>query len=230
LNFDYTYIALGDFLVFEPMIIVTNTVFFALCILYYRRLSKFGHDYARQVAVFMLLLGISSIFGATGHAVHYQLGPYFFKGVVFMMNAFSLLAIYYNFRFTYTYATINSTQKRWVNFFVMTWVSVLLITSLVNQDFTLIKVHAGIALVYCLIVHAITVRSRNERGSMLIVVGIILSFLSIIVHTFRIMIGEWFNHKDIAHVLMIATLVLMFKGARLNMLQRGVTEQQAPAV
>jgi hypothetical protein len=30
--------------------------------------------------------------------------------------------------------------------------------------------------------------------------------------------------------LMIATLVLMFKGARLNMLQRGVTEQQAPAV
>ena len=70
MKFDYTYILLGHFKVYEPMIILTNAIFFILCLMFYRRLSLFNHEYARQVAVFMLMLGMSSVFGAIGHSVH----------------------------------------------------------------------------------------------------------------------------------------------------------------
>src|SRR5688572_24818365 len=143
---------LGGIKFYEPMIILTNTVFFILCLVYYRRLSRYNHEYARQVAVFMLTLGTSSVFGAMGHTAHLQLGEFFFKSVLFFMNAFSLFAIYFNFKFSYAYHTGDRPLKSWLNAVVIAWVMILLVLSLVIGDFTIIKVHAGIVLLYCLFV------------------------------------------------------------------------------
>ena len=209
------------------MVMFTNTIFFTLCLIYYRRLSRFNHDYARQVAIFMLTLGISSMFGAIDHAVHEQFGDTFFNIILFFMNAFSILAIYFNFKFTDTYASADRPQKPWVNYVVMTWVMVLLILSLFIADFTIIKIHAGIALIYCLIVFM--KRMKREQGSRIIAYGILISFLSILVHSLHLMISIWFNHKDIAHVFMIITLVFMYKGTVLNLRRMNVAESPVTA-
>jgi len=140
------------------------------------------------------------------------------------MNAFSLFAIYFNFKFTYTYASGDRPQKAWLNYLVIAWVLVLLVLSLLLGDFTIIKVHAGIALLYCLVVFMKGMKRRKEKGSALIVYGILISFLSILVHTFHVMISIWFNHKDLAHVCMIITLILMYRGTLLNLRQMGVEE------
>jgi hypothetical protein len=228
LNFDYTYIAFRGFLIFEPMIIVTNSLFFILSLIFYRRLSLFTHPYAGQMAMFMLLLGISSCFGAIGHAVHYQLGERFFKIVLFLMNAFSLLSIYYCFRFSLTYSDPYRDPDKRVIFAVIAWVAVLLVSSMLNGNFTLIKVHAGIVLFYCLVVHVRSIiRRANEQGSMLIIYGIIISFLSILVHTIELSLDEWFNHKDMAHVLMIISLIVIYKGARKNITHLGPDRPEA---
>ncbi len=204
------------------MIILTNSIFFILCLLYYRRLSLYESEYARQVAIFMLTLGISSIFGAMGHSVHLQLGDLFFNSVLFMMNAFSLFAIYFNFKFSYTYDLGSRPPKRWLNTLVMVWVCLLLVLSLIISDFTIIKVHAGIALLYCLFVFIKAMIRRKEKGSALIVYGILVSFLSILVHSLHLSFSIWFNHKDIAHVFMIITLVMMYKGTVKNLEAIGV--------
>lgn len=215
LNFDYTYIILFGFKIFEPMVLATNSVFFALCALYFARLKKVDHPYSRQMAWFMLMLGSSSLFGSVGHAVHLQLGEVFFKIIVFLMNALSLFSIYFCFRAAYTYINLNREPSKKYIYLVMAWVLILLIASGIQGNFTVIKIHAGIVLLYSLIVHYIVYRRSQDKGSSLVVIGILISFLPIIVHSLKFSIDEWFNYKDLAHTIMIISLNVIYKGASL---------------
>jgi len=213
MNFDYTYIILFGFRIFEPMVIVTNALFFTLCALYFKRLNKSAHPYAIQMGWFMLMLGTSSVFGAIGHAVHMQLGEIFFKTVLFIMNAFSLLSIYFCFRAAYTYINLNKTPSKKYVYLVMAWVLMLLIACGIQENFALIKIHAGIVLVYSLIVHYLVYKRTQDVGNKMVVTGILISFLSITVHSLKLSIHEWFNHKDLAHVIMIVSLIVIYRGA-----------------
>jgi hypothetical protein len=218
LNFDYTYISLFGYPVFEPMVILTNVVFFSLCAYYFNRLNKFVHPYAKQMAWFMFLVGISSCFGAVGHAVHYQMGGFFLKAIIFLMNAFSLFSIYFCFRGPYTLYNVNREPSRIYIYLAMVWVAVLLVFSAVKGDFTIIKIHAGLVLLYSLIVHFLVYKRNSRSGSAWVVTGIVISFLPIIVHTLKLSFHEWFNYKDIAHVIMIVSIMVIYKGVRLNAL------------
>ena len=197
------------------MVLVTNTVFFILCALYFKNLNKVRHPYSKQMAWFMLMLGTSSVFGAIGHATHMQLGNVFFEIIVFLMNAFSLLSIYFCFRSAYTYMNLTRNPSRLYIYVVMAWVLVLLIACGMQGNFLLIKIHAGIVLLYSLIVHYLVYKRIDDKGAQLVVVGILISFLPIIVHSLKFSMNEWFNYKDIAHVIMIISLVVIYKGAYL---------------
>lgn len=213
MHFDYTYIILFGFKIWEPMVLVTNIIFFTLCATYFSRLTKFEHHYSKQMGWFMLMLGTSSVFGAVGHAVHDQLGETFLKIIVFLMNAFSLFSIYYCFRAAYTYINLEKEPAKKYIYLVMAWVFMLLVVSGVIQNFTIIKVHAGITLLYSVIVHYLVYRKTNDKGSQLVVCGILTSFLPIVVHSLHFSIDEWFNYKDIAHTIMIIALIIIYKGA-----------------
>lgn len=170
------------------------------------------------MAWFMLLLGISSCFGAVGHAVHYQLGMTFFRIILFLMNAFSLFSIYFCFRAPYTYVHLDQEPPKKYIYLVLTWVILVLIASAVIGDFLIIKIHAGIVLLYSMITHYLVYKRTNEPGSSIVVLGIFISFLPILVHSLKFSLHEWFNYKDIAHVIMILSLAVIYKGVRLNSL------------
>ena len=159
------------------------------------------------------MLGISSVFGAAGHAIHMQLGEDFFKIILFLMNAFSLLSIYFCFRAAYTYINLEREPSKKYIYLIMAWVLILLIASVIQGNFTIIKVHAGITLLYSLIVHYLVYRRAQDKGSLLVVLGIFISFLPIIVHSLKLSIDKWFNYKDLAHVIMIISLLVIYKGA-----------------
>lgn len=196
------------------MVILTNITLFILSAYFFVKLKNSEHLYSRQMAWFMFTLGISSCFGAVAHAVHYQLGEPFFKTAFFLTNAFSLISIYYCFRAAYTYYT--DSQNKYVISFVLIWIAALMVLSLMKGEFLLIKIHAGIVLIYSLSVHYLVYRKTRERGSRIIVTGILISFLSILVHSVKFSFGEHFNYKDIAHVIMIITLILIYRGVLLN--------------
>lgn len=201
------------------MVIVTNSVFFALCAYCFKQLRAFDHPYAQQMSWFVFLLGISSCFGAIGHAVHYQLGEFFFKIILFLMNAFSLFSIYFCFRAPYTYLHLDKDPPKKYIYMALIWVIMVLIASVIVGDFIIIKIHAALVLIYSLITHYLVYKRTDDAGSALVVSGIGISFLPIIVHSLKISINEWFNHKDIAHVIMIFSLMVIYKGARLNALK-----------
>ena len=165
---------------------------------------------------FILLVGISSCFGSIGHGVHYQLGTVFFKIILFLMHAFSLFSIYFCFRAPYTYSHLNKTPSKLYVYLVLLWVIAVLIVSGIKGDFVIIKIHAGAVLLYSLIIHYMAYKKTLEKGSALVVTGIGISFLSIIAHSLHFSFHEWFNYKDISHIIMIFSLMVIYKGVHLN--------------
>lgn len=216
MNFDYTYITLFGFILFEPLVIFTNVIFFLLAWYYFVQLKKFQNAYSRQMALFFVLLGISALFGAIGHGAHYQLGYPFFNGVLFLMNAFSLIAMYYCFLGPFTYYKQGNSLHKIYQLILIVWIVLVLVFCSVLKNFAVIKVHAGIVLTYSLVVHWKMFLRFRHPGSKWVVIGILISFLPIIVHSLKLSVGEWCNHKDIAHVLMIISMAVIYKGAVQN--------------
>ncbi len=215
MNFDYTYITLLGYKLFEPMVLLTNGIFFLLTLYYFIRLRN-NPPYLQYMRLFLFLLGVSTLFGAVDHTVHYQLGTSFFNIVLFLMNAFSLVAMYYCFLGPYTYLHPDVKLKKSYNTFILFWIGLVLILSAWIQNFVIIKVHAGIVLLYSLVVHWRMYKQFRHEGSKWIVIGIFAAFLPILVHSLKLCPGEWFNHKDLAHVLMIASLIIIYKGVAIN--------------
>lgn len=213
MKFDYTYITLFGARVFEPMVLLTNLVFFSFSWYFFSRLRKFDNEYARHMSLFIFFLGISSIFGAIGHGVHYQMGFFFFTVVLFLMNTFSLLAIYYCFLAPFIYMRgIDNRSKMYLNA-VRIWILALIALSIISGDFLIIKINAGVSLLYSLILHFQAHKTRSESGNRLVVLGIAISFVPIIVHSMHISLHQWFNYKDLSHVIMIVALVVIASGA-----------------
>lgn len=163
----------------------------------------------------MFMLGTSSLFGAVAHSVQSQLGDAFLRVVILIMNALSLISIYFCFLAAYTFFNLGKIPSKKYIYFVKAWIFILLLVSAVQGNFLLIKVHAGIVLFYALMVYYFVYRSNPERASGGVVVGILISFLPIVVHSLKISFHEWFNYKDIAHVIMIVSLIYIYRGARL---------------
>ncbi len=218
MKFDYSYIVLFGRPVFEPMVILTNVIFFLFCLFFSRELKKVKHDYALHMSRFIIFMGISGLFGAIAHAVHFQLGDLFFKTIFFISNVLNLLAVYYCFRATYSYTHLT-TQSYNINFvrFISMWIIALIGLAFVQNDFVIIKINAAMVLVYALVVHYQAYKRREEKGSAIVVTGISISFFSLIVHSLKISLHEWFNYKDIAHVIMIISLIVIYKGIALNL-------------
>lgn len=216
MNFDYTYITVLGYQIFEPLVFVSNSILFSVTLFSYLRLKVLAHDYAKHMALFFVFVGTSSLFGAVCHMVHYNLGETFFDIFFFIMNALNLLSIYYCFRAAHFFVVEKRPRAQKIVNFVTAWIVILLVYSLINNSFLLIKLHAGLVLLYSLIVHFIAARDRTETGSRVVVTGILISFTSFIIHSKKISFHEWFNYKDISHVIIIISLIIIYKGAIAN--------------
>jgi hypothetical protein len=99
---------------------------------------------------------------------------------------------------------------------VTSYILIALICCIVAESFLLLEINGGIALLYALAVHYRSYKVNREAGSRLVIIGIFVSMGSIIVHLAKVSFHEWFNQKDLAHVIMIVALIFLGRGALLN--------------
>ena len=217
MNFDYTYFPFFGFKIFEPVTILTNAFITIFCFYSFFKIKKIKNSLAKDWATFFLLIGLSSSVGSIAHGAHYQLGMPFANIVIFLMNAISLIAIYFCFKATYTYLSLNKLRpKKYVNYFVIVWIIILLILTFINNNFLLIKIHAGIVLTFSIIIHFLGYLKKH-LGSGWVAFGILISFASIAVHSLKLSISDWFNYKDISHLIMLTATIYMVKGVLLKL-------------
>ncbi len=214
MNFEYTYITLFGFKLFEPVTILTNSIIAIYGVFAYLRFTSFNHVISKYWGMFFLLMGISTLTASVTHGVHEQLGNAFMRITWFLANSVSFLSIYYFYRATFIYFNMEKENTTKIfNYIAIIWMATLLVITIFLNDFLLVKIHAGIVLVYSLIVHLITYKNKRA-GSGYIVAGIIISFLAIVVHSLKFSFGEWFNYKDISHIIVLASMICLFKGVK----------------
>jgi len=199
------------------MTIVTNLLIFIFSIICFKNLTKYTHLYPRSWAWFVLLVGISSCFGSTAHAVHLQAGKLFFDIVFYIMNALSLASIYFCFRGPYVLYTHGKKEpNKNVMYLVIAWIAALLTFTLFKNNFLIVKINAGIVLLYSFIVHLMVYNRTKEEGSKFVTIGISITFIPIIIHSLKFSIHEWFNYKDISHVIIFIALLVIYKGVKIT--------------
>lgn len=171
------------------------------------------HPYSKQTALFVLFMAISSCFGSAGHAIQHQLGILFFKLILFISHSLTFASIYFCFRAAYTLYTANKKANPIILLIILISFCVIVIFSTLTANFILVKIPAGAVLIYSITVHFLSYK-KNISGAGQVVIGILISFTSIIIHSFKISISEWFNHKDIAHLIIAFSLIFMCEGAK----------------
>lgn len=230
MNFDHTYITVFGKIMFEPVTFFLNNGIALFCIFAFFSIGKHRSILSKNWAWFFLLIGLSASMGSIAHSVQYQLGDIFIRWVIFLVNGLSLLAIYFCFNAAQLQSSpLKQGRAKFVKLAVIFWILILLSITFIQNNFLLIKIHAGIVLTYSLLVHLIT-KASKEQGSSLIASGIFISFLSIAVHSVKYSFSEWFNYKDISHTIMIFSLIIIYSGVILKLKDRAKISRVSSAV
>lgn len=222
MHFDYTFVNLFGFTLWEPMVAVTNLLMFLIGIFVFQKLKRAGLPYALHMGRFLVLIGIASVFGAVAHGIHHDYGLVVFNAVVYVANAISLMSAYDCF------AATEELRKRGKNSTLAggrllkglrAWLLLMLLVTLLWNNFLIVKIHAGVILLYSLVVHARAWRRDADKGSALVVAGYVVSLLSILVHSLHLSLHDYFNHKDLAHTLMIVSMLVIYRGVGVHVAQ-----------
>lgn len=160
--------------------------------------------------LFFGTLAVSTFTGGVGHLLRVYTGTnlllcsWLLAGVAiffFEMNAMSLIA--------------NRRLRLLLSAFLVVKLIVFVIYTLVYGNFTGVKIHAALGLLFVVFfIHLISFLRFHASGSVFIMIGIVLSTLSAFVHSMRFTISErWFNHNDLSHVIVLVSLFILYQGA-----------------
>ena len=197
----------------EPVTVFTNVLISAFCLYFYLKLNHVGNDakLKKYWRLFFLCFGISAILGGIAHGFKPYFEPHFFYYVWLSMNLSGIVIAYFLLRTNLEFANPKKHKKVFFHFLIVFLTGLFTYITLSTNNFLSVKINGGIAVLISLITHFQTYR-RGLPGSGYISFGFAFSLLSIVVHSTQYSISEWFNYKDISHVIMNISLYFIFIG------------------
>jgi hypothetical protein len=197
----------------EPITFLTDLLITTACIIFIGLIRKKAPSppSIHPWQWFFATLGLASFLGGVGHLLFLYIGPN-------LLLASWLLSGFAIFIFERISISLISRQvlRTGLTIFISCKFIAFVIFSLVYRSFTGVKVHAalGLLLIVLAIHTANFIRSRSS-GSVWIIIGIFLMALSALIHSLRLALDDkWFNHNDLGHVIVLAGLFAIYKGAR----------------
>lgn len=209
-----TTIYIGDFSIHQPVTVLTDYLITILCFYFYWQLNRFSFQDDSTISWkrFFLLLSFASFLGGSSHgffAVHEGLG---YKSVWLSMQALNVFSVYRAQKATLYSALKNSKKKYYWDLSYHTQLILFFVAVFVFQNFVVVIINSVIGLVPIMIIHFIDAKKVKE--SSWIGYGIVILFLTAIVNATKFSLHAYFNYLDIAHVLIILNLSVMYIGIK----------------
>lgn len=200
--------------IYEPVTILTSLVMTALSYSYFARIKKDpAKKHINSWKYFFLFLGTSSLLGSVAHGAHEQLGQAFYNTFKSSGNICSLLSSFFWFRGTLLYTSKDHQLISRISKVVTAWIVLVIAVTIVFNHFVVIMINSALFICYILVAHFIAWRKgRPGNGSIVAAFGI--AVLSILIFALKISPHEFFNYKDLPHVLMWVSLALLYRGIR----------------
>jgi hypothetical protein len=206
-----TTITLGNIAIHEPVTAFTDLIITILAFAYFRNLNS-KDEVTKNWRLFFLFLSLSTLAGACSHAffeihegVQYKiiwLGMQFLNGfAVFFAQRATLFSVLKDSK------NYNSWRVSYIIQLVMYFVVLIII-----QKYIITIIDNAIGLIPIMILHFTA--KKKEAYYTWISYGILISFITAIVHGAKFSLHDYFNYNDIAHVFIMISLTVMFLGVK----------------
>jgi hypothetical protein len=206
-----TTILIGDLAIHEPVTAFTDYIITIIAFIYFRKLSS-TNEVIRNWRLFFLFLSISTFFGGTSHAFFAVHEGWQYKSFWLPMQFINGLAIYYAQMGTLKSVLSGSERYNAWRLSYAVQLALYYIVLIIVQKYIVTIIDNALGLIPIMILHFSA--KKKEAYYPYIGYGIMVSFITAIVHGLKISLCDHFNYNDIAHVFIIISLTVMFLGLR----------------
>ena len=208
--FDTT-IYIGKIAIHEPVGVFTDCIIMILCMFFYKNLSPIN-KVIQYWRLFFLFLGFSTIVGACSHAFFAIHQGWAYKSFWLPMQLINGIAVYFAQKATLISVLKNSKYyKFWKWFYILQFITYCILLFSI-QKYLVTVIENLIGLVPIMIIHFEA--KKKERYYTWIGFGISISFIAGVVHATKASLHAYFNYNDIAHIIIMISLSVIYLGLK----------------
>jgi hypothetical protein len=207
-----TTISISGVSIHEPMTVLTDLFIAVFAITFYFQLKNKTDAVTRNWSYFFLFMGISTVTGSCSHAFFAVHEGGLYKSFWLPMQVINGFAIYSAQQATLISALEGSVhQTKWKHSYLIQLV-VFILALFYIQKYMVSIIENAIGLIPIMILHYQYKRSYAK----MIANGIAISFITAFVNLGKLSLHAYFNYNDIAHVFIMISLYVIYKGVRMR--------------
>ncbi len=198
-------ITLYGFIIYEPVTAFTNLILSGCCFIYG---LKVGKSHAKYWAAFFYVVALAAFFAAFGHGLFVNK-----NNILQLISRGTNITAVYIASIASVILINNEKIKNFLNVFSLIQLLVALVCIAIYYEFWVVKWDAILGLGVIVGGIHIFYASGGNKGSLLVLAGVIINAFTAYIHSNKISISKWFNHNDIGHIMLILGFYFMAKGA-----------------
>lgn len=209
-----TTIYIGSIAVHEPMTVFTDYIITILSLGFFFRIPTVDNAAVRNWRLFFLFMALSTGIGSNSHAffaVHEGLA---YKSIWLPMQVLNAFAVYFAQQATLQSVLKNAESRNAWKWSYVVQLIIYIIILMIVQKFVVTIIDNALGLIPIMVLHFTA--KEKEPYYKYIGYGIVISFITAIVHGFKLSLCAYFNFNDIAHVFIMISLYVMFRGVKLK--------------
>jgi hypothetical protein len=209
-----TTIYIGDFAVHQPVTAFTDVIISALCFFFFIKLGKVTKANRSTIhwKRFFFFLSMASFVGGCSHGLFLVHDGFNYKTFWLTMQLLNVISVYWAQRATITSLLMDSPNKKILNIVYNVQLIIFSAAVFFCQNFLVVIWNSAIGLIPIMIFHFRNVQ-KNENNKW-IAWGIVVLFFTAFINATKISINEYFTYLDIAHVLIMINLSLIYTGVK----------------
>lgn len=209
-----TTIYIASVAIHEPITTVTDFIISGLCVYFYFKLNKLpaNNRSTNYWKYFYGFMALGSFIGGCAHAFFEFHVGFGYKTFWLSMQVLNMLAIYCMQHATLSSALVHSNKKSYWKKSYLVQALIAIVAVFVFQNFLVVVINNAVALIPIMIIHFRA--SKTNKLNLWIAYGIAVLFVTAGVNLAKLSLHDYFNHLDLAHVLIMINLYLMFTGVK----------------
>ena len=209
-----TTISIGGFAIHQPVTAFTDIIISVLCFYFFMKLKRIPTDEksTKNWKWFYFFLSMASFAGGCSHGLFLIHEGITYDACWRTMQLLNVISVFFAQQATLHSALQNSENKRQWQISYIIQVVLFSTAVFVFHNFLVVIINSIIGLIPIMIIHFKD--AKKTKGSEKIAWGIFILFLTAIVNGTKLSFNEYFTYLDIAHVLIIANLSVMYAGIK----------------
>ncbi|HMJ69813.1 MAG TPA: hypothetical protein VK508_13005 [Cyclobacteriaceae bacterium] len=201
----------------EPMTTATDVLVSAVCFYAFYQLTKRkipGRTHLYFRFYFLLMSIATGIGGVIGHGFLYALSfPWKLPGWIVSMLSVALIE---RSSIERAKPLIDLRLARFLMVLNIIELLTIMTVTMSSLNFKWVEFHSGYGLLGVVLpFHAYTWYKTRDKGSLVIIMAVLVASLAALVFMNKISIHTWFNYLDISHVMMAIGAYVFYRGALL---------------